>query len=344
MLARLMKDFETTLATLATRLSGATVVVLGDLVADEYVFGETDRVSREAPVPIVRWESVQTRPGGAANVAANVAALGARVRPVGLVGQDTAGRRLLAAFEEGGADAGHVVSLRDRCTETKTRILAGGRSTTRQQMLRVDRADERPITPRQRSRLRAAFEAACRGADVIVVSDYGAGLVDEPMADSLRKLARRKPVCVDSRYDLSRFTGVTVAKPNEPELEAVAGRRLRTTEDVEAAGRALREQLDVEALVVTRGRHGMEIFVEGAIEHLPVWGPAEAVDVTGAGDTVLATLACAMGTGADVITSARLANVAGGLVVQKAGTATCSADELVQALAPTSRRRAGARR
>lgn len=344
MLPGLMRGFETALATLATRLRGATVVVLGDLVADEYVFGETDRVSREAPVPIVRWESVQTRPGGAANVAANVAALGARVRPVGLVGQDQAGRRLLSLFEEGGADPAHVVSLRDRCTETKTRILAGGRSTTRQQMLRLDRADERPITARQRKRLRDAFDSACRGADVIVVSDYGAGLVDAPLADRLRDLARRKPVCVDSRYDLARFAGVTVAKPNEPELASVAGRRLRTDEEFEAAGRELRRQLQVEALVVTRGRHGMQIFRESAVEQLPVWGPAEAVDVTGAGDTVLATLACAMGTGADVVTAARLANVAGGLVVQKSGTATCTADELVQALAPAPRRRAGGRR
>lgn len=341
MLPRLMRAPETKLATLATRLTGATVVVLGDLVADEYVFGETDRVSREAPVPIVRWESVQTRPGGAANVAANVASLGAKVRPVGLVGQDTAGRTLVSLFEEAGADASHVVALRDRCTETKTRILAGGRSTTRQQMLRLDRADERPITARQRARLVAAFEQACRGADVIVVSDYGAGLVDDAFADVLRRIAKKKPVCVDSRYELARFAGLTVAKPNEPELEAVAGRRLRTAQDVEEAGRTLREKLDVEALVVTRGRHGMDVFLADRIEHLPVWGPAEAVDVTGAGDTVLAALACAMGTGADVVTSAKLANVAGGLVVQKSGTATCSADELARALAPSSRRRAG---
>ena len=227
------------MTTLAARLSGATVVVLGDLVADEYVFGETDRVSREAPVPIVRWESAETRLGGAANVAANVASLGAKVRPVGLLGADAAGRRRLELFEAGGADPSHVVSFRERCTETKTRILAGGRSTTRQQMLRLDRADERPLTARQRARLVSAFDAACRGADVVVVSDYGAGLVDEALGQKLRLLARKKPVCVDSRYALSRCAGVTVAKPNEPELEAVTGRRLRTREDVEEAGRTL---------------------------------------------------------------------------------------------------------
>lgn len=321
------------MAELAAQLHNATVVVLGDLVADEYLFGETDRVSREAPVPIVRWESVQTRPGGAANVVANVAALGAKARCVGLVGADTAGRALLSLLQEAGADASTVVSLRDRCTETKTRILAGGRSTTRQQMLRVDRADDRPISSRQRARLVAAFEEACRGADVVVVSDYGGGLVDDALAETLRKLARKMPVCVDSRYDLARFSGVTVAKPNEPELEAAVGRRLRTADDIAAAGRSLRDELGVEALVVTRGQHGLDVFLADRVENVPVWGPSEAVDVTGAGDTVLATLACAMGSGADIVSAARLANVAGGIVVQKSGTATCSAEELAAALA-----------
>lgn len=331
------------MATLATQIHNATVVVLGDLVADEYLLGETDRVSREAPVPIVRWESVQTRPGGAANVVANVAALGAKARCVGLVGADSAGRTLLSLLEEAGADASSVVKLRDRCTETKTRILAGGRSTTRQQMLRVDRADDRPITPRQRARLVAAFEEACKGADVVVVSDYGAGLVDDALAETLRKLARKMPVCVDSRYDLARFSGVTVAKPNEPELEAVVGRRLKTARDIEDAGRLLREKLDVDALVVTRGQHGLDVFLADRIENIPVWGPSEAVDVTGAGDTVLAALACAMGSGADVVSAARLANVAGGIVVQKSGTATCSAEELEAALGASKGKRVGRR-
>lgn len=325
------------MARLASQIHNATVVVLGDLVADEYLFGETDRVSREAPVPIVRWESVHTRPGGAANVVANVAALGAKARCVGLVGADVAGRTLVSLLEEAGADASNVVKLRDRCTETKTRILAGGRSTTRQQMLRVDRADDTPITSRQRARLVAAFEDACKGADVIVVSDYGGGLVDDALADTLRKMAGKTPVCVDSRYDLARYAGVTVAKPNEPELEAVVGRRLRTAEDIVDAGRMLRERLGVEALVVTRGQHGLDVFLDGRVENVPVWGPSEAVDVTGAGDTVLAALACAMGSGADVVSAARLANVAGGIVVQKSGTATCSAQELAEALAATKR-------
>lgn len=314
-------------------LSKATVVVLGDLVADEYVYGETERVSREAPVLIVRWESSETKPGGAANVAANVAALGARVRPVGLVGSDAAGRALVGSLAALGADTAHVLSLAGRTTETKSRILAGGKSTTRQQMLRLDRADERPLSPSQRTRLRDQVKAALKGADALVVSDYGSGLFDDALIEDVCDIARRKPVCVDSRYALRRFRGVTLAKPNEPELEATMGRKLRTAADVESAGSALLAELRAESLVVTRGRHGMSLFQRDEPPlHVPVWGPGEAVDVTGAGDTVLAALSGAIATGASREDAVRLANVAGGLVVQKPGTATCSAAELVSAL------------
>lgn len=329
--------------TLVRRLRGATIAVLGDLVADEYVFGETDRVSREAPVLIVRWESTETKLGGAANVAANVAALGAKARPVGLVGDDAAGRAMLGLFEGLGADTRHVLRARGRVTETKTRILAGGRSTTRQQMLRLDRADDAPPTPAMRRRLAGLLEDAAREADALVVSDYGSGLVDDALRATVRRIAGKIPVCVDSRYGLRAFTGVTLVKPNEPELEAAVGHRLRTDADVERAGRLLLDQLEAKALVVTRGRKGLWLFEKKReTVRIPVYGPEEAVDVTGAGDTVLATLASALGAGASIEGAARLANVAGGLVVQKPGTATVSHAELSSALggeAPSRRRR-----
>jgi rfaE bifunctional protein kinase chain/domain len=167
-----------------------------------------------------------------------------------------------------------------------------------------------------------------------VVSDYGSGLCDETMIAAVVEFAKKKPVCVDSRYALRRFKGVTLAKPNEPELEAMAGRKLRTAQDVEAAGRALLAELGVQALLVTRGHHGMSLFERGKrTVQIPIWGPEEAVDVTGAGDTVLATVAGALGAGASFEAAARLANVAGGVVVQKPGTATCTSAELASALA-----------
>jgi rfaE bifunctional protein kinase chain/domain len=318
---------------LVSRLAKVKVVVLGDLVADEYVFGETERVSREAPVLIVRHESTETKPGGAGNAAANVAALGATARPVGVVGRDPAGLELVKQFQALGAVTAGVVASTARRTETKTRILAGGRSTTRQQMLRVDRADERPLSPTLRALLLRRFENACADADSVIVSDYGSGLFDDALVDHVRTLAKHKPVCVDSRYGVRRFTGVTLAKPNEPELEAAFGGRLRSPEDVERAGRMLLDALAVKALVVTRGRLGMWLFLPGKKTiQIPVWGPAEAVDVTGAGDTVLAALAAALGAGASFEEAARLANVAGGIVVQKQGTATCSRAELAAAV------------
>lgn len=327
-------------AALVQRFAHARVAVLGDLVADEYVCGETERVSREAPVLIVRHESTETKLGGAANAAANVASLGARARPVGLVGRDAPGRELLRLFAAAGAEVAGVVASGTRHTETKTRILAGGRSTTRQQMLRVDRADDRPLTAAQRALLRRRLDEACEDADALVVSDYGGGLVDDALVERIVSISRRIPVCVDSRYAVRRFAGVTLAKPNEPELEAAFGGRLRGPDDVERAGRSLLDALGVRALVVTRGHHGLWLFEpERETVRIPVWGPAEAVDVTGAGDTVLAALACALGAGGSFAQAAALANVAGGIVVQKPGTATCSRDELLSALAP--RRRAG---
>lgn len=318
---------------LARRLPKATVVVLGDLVADEYVYGETDRVSREAPVPVVRWEAAETKLGGAANAAANVAALGARARPVGVVGRDSAGRELLRQFEAIGAATAGIVALEARATETKTRILAGGRSTTRQQLLRLDRADDAPLTVAQRRRVVAKLRAALQGAGALVVSDYGGGLLDEPLVEEVRALAKKLPVCVDSRYDARSWHGVTLVKPNEPELEAAVGSRLRTPEEVERAGRTLLAALEVQALVVTRGRWGMSLFETGRrTVTIPVWGPGEAVDVTGAGDTVLATLASALAVGASFEEAARLANVAAGIVVQKPGTAVCSRAELLAAV------------
>ena len=326
------------------RLGRAKVVVLGDLVVDEYVYGETERVSREAPVLVVRHESTEAKPGGAANAAANVAALGATVLPVGVVGRDVSGKALVDWFRRVGAVVDGIVVSAGRLTETKTRILAGGRSTTRQQMLRVDRSDPRPLTTSLRRLLAARLESACAQADALILSDYGSGLVDDAILGIAREVARRIPVCVDSRYGLRRYVGLTVVKPNEPELEAAIGTPLRSDDDVERAGRALLSELGVKALVVTRGRRGMWVFEpRRETVHIAVHGPAEAVDVTGAGDTVLATFASALGAGASFVEAAMLSNVAGGVVVQKPGTATCSAAELKAALAPNPTGRKGHR-
>ncbi|MCE9672982.1 bifunctional ADP-heptose synthase [Myxococcus stipitatus] len=312
------------------------VLLVGDLVADHYIYGQTDRVSREAPVLIVRYESAEVKLGGGANVAANVRALSGQVTAVGALGADEMGRELRRLFEESGVRL-HCVSGRGIETETKTRILAGGVSTTRQQMLRLDRGQRAGLAPRVRKALARHVEEAARDADAVVVSDYGAGVLGDEVRQVLRKLsADGLPVCVDSRYALASFSGLTVCKPNEPELEALAGHPVRSEDDLLAAGHAAVRRLGCRALLVTRGRHGMALFdAEGGVDLIPVHGAKAAVDVTGAGDTVIATFALSLAAGASFGEAARLANVAGSLVVQKPGTATVSRDELMSELRST---------
>lgn len=305
------------------------VLVVGDFVADHYIYGQTERVSREAPVLVVRYEQSEVKLGGGANVAANLAALGARVDAVGVLGADEMGRALRAAFR---AARIRLVAPPPRglSTETKTRILAGGLHTSRQQMLRLDRTAQGPLPARVRQGLASLVRSAAKSADAVVVSDYGAGVLGEETRGVLRGLAAEGlPVCVDSRYALGAYRGFTVCKPNEPELLALTGIAVQDLPSLEAAMRRASRLLGCRALVATRGRHGMAILEGRSLSLLPVHGAEEAVDVTGAGDTVIAALALGLAAGGSVVDAALLANVAGGRVVMKPGTATVSAAELL---------------
>jgi len=321
------------LAPLLQKFSRSRVVVVGDFVADEYVYGETERISREAPVLIVRFERSELAPGGAGNAAQNLASLGVEVRAVGLVGHDALGSRLLGVLRAGSVDVRGIQRLRGRATEAKTRILAGGRSTRRQQMLRVDRTPE-PVPPAVERRLIADLRRAARGATAVLASDYGSGVLSPRVVEALRGLRRSGiPVCVDSRYALNAFSGLTMLKPNEPELEAATGIRASTPEGLSRAARSLLRRLGCETLLVTRGRNGMSLFVRGRRPvHLDAHGDKEAVDVTGAGDTVAATYSAALASGADPVEAMQIANVAASIVVQKAGTATVSREEILREL------------
>ena len=323
------EDATGSLPTLLARLDGAEVVVVGDFVADEYVYGETERISREAPVLIVRYESSELKAGGAGNAAQNLASLGVKVRAVGVLGDDALGTALLDELEGSGVDVSGLVRVPRRPTEAKTRILAGGRSTRRQQMLRVDKAPE-PLPAAAERRLLRDLKRACAGADAVLASDYGSGALSPRVIEALRKLKRSGvPVCVDSRYNLKSFGGLTMVKPNEPELEAASGVPLGKPGGLLRAARTLQRRLGSESLLVTRGRNGMSLFRRGVPPvHLAAHGNKEAVDVTGAGDTVAATYCAAVACGASPEAAARLANVAGALVVQKPGTATVTRGEL----------------
>lgn len=321
------------LASLLPSFARAEVVVVGDFVADEYVYGETDRVSREAPVLIVRYESSELKPGGAGNAAQNLAALGVKVRAVGVVGDDALGTALLDELEETGVDVSGIERIAGRPTEAKTRILAGGRSTRRQQMLRLDRAPARLPAGAERRLVRTLARLGQR-AKAVLASDYGSGAVGPDAIEALRKLKRGGvPVCVDSRYNLRAYTGLTMVKPNEVELEAASGVSLSRPGGLERAARALQRKVACDVLLVTRGRNGMSIFRSGSPPvHVPAHGSRDAVDVTGAGDTVAATFCAGLAAGGDPVAAARLANVADALVVQKPGTATVTRDELAAEL------------
>jgi rfaE bifunctional protein kinase chain/domain len=317
------------------RLAGRRVVILGDLITDEYLYGKPARISREAPVLILRFTDREVKLGGAANAAHNVHALGAQAVPVGVVGTDAAGRDVERLFAGAGIPTHGLVRVTDRRTPVKTRIMAGGYETTRQQVVRLDREPESPLSPAVESHLVERLRAAGAEADAFLVSDYGYGVANPRVFEALRELARERGavVAVDSRYDLLRFGGVTAATPNEPEVEALTGVELADESAVEKAGRQVLEQLDARLLLVTRGSRGMAVFErEGPVTFLPIHGSDQIADVTGAGDTVISAFTAALAAGAAAVDAAWLANVAGGVVVMKRGTATVSPGELRAAL------------
>ena len=314
---------------------GTSITVLADLVADEFVFGEIARVSREAPVLILKHRERTVIPGGGANAIMNLAALGVNVLPVGVVGDDEPGSLLLEAFREKKISVSGIQRLKHHTTTTKTRILAGMSHTSRQQVVRVDREPEPlgDLHPALLGLVNAAREYAT-ASDAMLASDYGYGAATPRLLTFIKSngCLKDKPITVDSRYRLLEYEGVTAATPNEPEVEEAL--HIKIGHDDQAlvrAGERLMKELTLESLVITRGRDGMVAF-EKDLEpvKIPIHGSDQVVDVTGAGDTVIAAFTAALAAGADTVSAARLANIAGGIVVMKRGTATVSAKELLE--------------
>ena len=325
------------LAGFVEEFAGKKIVLFGDFVADEFQYGEIARVSREAPVLILRHRQTEVVPGGGANAANNLAALGARVFPVTAVGDDAAGDALASYFRRKGIDVTGILRVKGWTTPTKTRFLAGFAHTVSQQVLRMDREPAGTLPESARKKLRAVLAVKLRSADALAVSDYGFG-VASPEAVQESKRARRKPIPVtlDSRFRLHDYAraGVTSATPNEPELEALHHANIgRNIEELKRCGAATLKTMRLNALLVTRGRDGMALFERGGgVAQIAVHGGDQAVDVTGAGDTVLAAYTLALACGAGPLEAAHIANIAGGLVVMKRGTATVSREELLSAI------------
>jgi D-glycero-beta-D-manno-heptose-7-phosphate kinase len=316
--------------------SKLTITVLGDLIADEFIYGEIARVSREAPVLILRHRERSVVPGGAGNAIYNLADLGVTVLPVGVIGDDEPGRLLLHAFRKKHISITGIRRIKGRSTVTKTRVLAGMTHSPRQQVIRVDRE---PETALDRSAVRElVFQARgyVRASDALLISDYGYGAATPQIFELIRSRASLDgiPITLDSRYRTLAYRGVTAATPNEAELEEALHRRIGTdTDHLLAAGKAIMQKMRLQSLLVTRGRDGMVVFSRsGKPVQIPIHGSDEVADVTGAGDTVIATYTAALAAGADPETAARLANYAGGIVVMKRGTATVTRDELLRAV------------
>ncbi len=322
------------LSSLIASFRGKRLVVFGDLIADEYVYGRVARVSREAPVLILEYDATEIVPGGAGNAANNVASLGATVTLVSLVGRDEPGRRLFKVLPRGVERSGLARPGGYR-TPVKTRILAGGIHSAKQQVVRIDRFTGEPVTDAHREAAEQMARKAVKGADAVLVSDYGSGLVTPKFVHELAGLIKKgTPILIDSRYALTKYRGLTACTPNESEVEQVLGVTIDDKAQVlERAGRALLTRTRMQAVLVTRGSRGMALFEAGKkTVHIPIFGSDQIADVTGAGDTVMATMTLALASGASFEEAARLANFAGGLVVMKRGTATVSAAELRRAV------------
>lgn len=321
---------------LTEAMRGKLIVVYGDIVADRFIYGTPKRISREAPVLILRQYREDVLLGGAGNAINNIYALGGLPIPVSVLGNDAAGHTLIDHLTSTGVDCSAVLRTDRYATATKTRILGGMPHASRQQIVRFDVEDELTMDGTEEAQFAELLREQMSVCHAALISDYGYGVVNASLAATLTQYAHGKPVTLDSRYNLLNFPGVTAATPNEEEAAAAAGTSLFNGEGEDRlydVAETLQESLDAEAILITRGSRGMALFErEGPPLFIPVYGTDQVADVTGAGDTVIATFTLALAAGASYAEAAKLANYGGGIVVMKMGTSTVSNDELRHAI------------
>jgi len=317
------------------KLVGRRILVIGDVFLDEYISGRATRLSREAPIPVLEFVGRRYVPGGAANPSNNIVALGGIAYQVGVIGDDEEGKTLLAKLKEAGIDAAAVVTDPSRPTTTKTRIVAQGSLRFPQQLARIDHLDRRPVAGKVEKAIVAHLEALVPQVDAVLMSDYRTGVASEAVVTASLELARQhgKLATVDSQGNLHKFSGFDLVKCNQREAEAVLGRTLCSEDDFQAAHEQLLAELEVQAILITRGPEGMSpLGRDQPYAHIPSANVSEVFDVTGAGDTVIAVAALALAAGLDLLSAAHLANFAAGLVVRKLGNAAATSEELAWAI------------
>jgi D-glycero-beta-D-manno-heptose-7-phosphate kinase len=318
-------------------MEGRLILVYGDIVADRFIYGTPKRISREAPVLILRQYRDDVLLGGGGNALNNILSLGGVPVPVSVLGQDEEGTQLIEALTERGIDCSAILRLERYRTPTKVRILGGFPHAARQQIVRFDIEDQLDLHEEEVERFSAILRDQIAICDGAIISDYGYGVVLPRLAAFLTGFAGGKPINLDSRFDILRFHDVTAATPNEEEAAAAAGVALFHGDELENLsfiGLTLQQALDCEAVLITRGSRGMALFERDVPQPvlIPVWGTDQIADVTGAGDTVISTFTLALAAGASYAEAAKIANYAGGIVVMKMGTATASNEELRYAI------------
>jgi len=317
---------------LTEAMKGKLIVVYGDIVADRFIYGTPKRISREAPVLILRQYREDILLGGGGNATNNVLSLGGLPIPVSVLGEDHEGRQLMEGMTAQGIDCSGILLLDRYRTPTKTRVLGGMPHSARQQIVRFDVEDRVELSEQESQRFSWILRDQIAISDAALISDYGYGVVSSLLVGNLTGFSGGKPVTLDSRYNLLQYPDVTAATPNEEEAAAASGTDLSSEEtaDIQFAGTAIRQVLDCEAVLITRGSRGMALIERGKEDPfmIPVSGGDQIADVTGAGDTVIAAFTLALAAGASYLEAAALANFAGGIVVMKMGTATVSNDEL----------------
>jgi rfaE bifunctional protein kinase chain/domain len=320
---------------IVTKMQNKKIMLIGDMIADVYLEGRISRISREAPVLILEHTVENVVPGGAANAVHNTATLGGKVYAVGIVGNDSPGQELTKILGAKGVVTAGFISDSTRPTITKTRVMAGGQATVRQQVVRIDRENKAELAPEIEKKIIDYIQQTIPQMDAVVLSDYGGVTVTQAVLQAAITTCRRydKPSIVDSRYKVMEYKGVTLVKQNESEAAAAVGLKALDDQSLLEAGKSILADLQAEAVLITQGPDGMTLFERsGKITHIPVTNVSEVYDVTGAGDTVVAAMILAVAAGAAYEEAACLANFAAGIVVRKPGTATATPKELQEVL------------
>ena len=323
------------LISITNNMQGKKILVIGDMVADVYVDGRISRISREAPVLILEKAGEKVVAGGAANVVANAATLGAEVFAVGVIGDDSNAENLRNILKDLGVHIEGLVRDKSRPTISKTRIIAGGRATVSQQIVRIDSESKEPLGKKVEAGIIAKLDKILPQVEGIIMSDYGSGTITSNIRKLVTRFAGKKkiPNIVDSRYNIGAFEGVGYVKQNDSELGAFVGRNLNDVTDLIEAGTTLLTKLNADGVLITRGEKGMSLFErKGAAHHIPVTDKSEVFDVSGAGDTCVAAFMLALTAGAQPSVAAKISNYASGIAVRKLGTSTVSATELISVL------------